>query len=278
MQAADVPKKRLVVDFHVHAFPDHVAPSALDSLFTAYGIRPVTDGTISGLLGLMEREGVSYAVVMPVATKPAQVKSINNWAASHTDPRIICFGGIHPDLDDPAEEIDRIVSLGLPGIKIQANWQDTYVDDPKMYPIYEAALGRLIIMFHAGDEPTEFEKQRATPERLARVHADFPGLTMVAAHMGGYRMWDDVEKHLIGKNIYMDTSACFPEDLPNERLVDMIRRHGVEKILFATDIPLAGPKSEIAKFEQLGLTDDELEMIFWKNAKGLLGDRVKGAD
>ena len=265
----------MIVDFHVHAFPDHVAPSALNSLFTAYGITPATDGTVSGLREVMDRDGVDYAVVMPVATKPAQVTGINNWAASRTEPGIISFGGIHPDIEDPAAEIERIVSLGLPGIKIQANWQNTFVDDPRMHPIYEAAQGRLIIMFHAGDEPGQFEELKATPERLARVHADFPRLTMAAAHMGGYRMWDEVEKHLLGKDIYFDSSACFPEEISDERLLDMIRRHGVERVLFATDIPLSAPATEVAHLERTGLSDEELEMIFGGNAKRLLGDRVE---
>lgn len=263
-----------IVDFHVHAFPDHVALSALDALYSAYRMMPVTDGTISGLTSMMERDKVSYAVIMPVATKASQVRGINDWAAAQTDPRLIVFGGIHPDFEDAAAEVDRIVSLGLAGIKIQANWQGAYVDDPLMYAIYEAAQGRLIVMFHAGDEHTKFDPLRATPDRLAKVRVDFPQLTMVAAHMGGYRMWDEVDEHLIGKDVYMDTSACFPHELPDERLLDMIRRHGADKILFATDIPLAKPGKEIARLAQIGLDDDELEAILWGNAKRLLGDRL----
>lgn len=259
------------MDFHVHAFPDAVAEKAVAALSQAYGMQPVVDGTITGLKRLMDRAGIQSAVIQPVATKPAQVESINNWAASIADQRIVAFGSIHPDCPDIAGEIDRVVALGLPGIKIQANWQGVFVDDPKMYAIYEAAQGRLIVLFHAGAELVEFPEIKATPRRIANVIRDFPGLCAVAAHLGGYLMWDEVEDCLLGKNIYFDTSACYPHQLPDDRFLSMIRRHGVEKVLFATDLPLNDPVAEIARLESIGLTDHELSLVFSGNAHRLLG-------
>lgn len=264
-----------IVDFHVHAFPDDVAERAIEALLTSYGAEAATNGTISHLLQHMQKTGVDYSVLQPVATKPSQVHSINDWAASHTDPSLISFGGIHPGYNDVAGEIDRIVDLGLPGIKLQGNWQDVYIDSSEMYSIYEAAQGRLIILFHSGAELAPFEEMKATPRQIANIHADFPDLTIVAAHMGGYQMWDEVEKYLIGKNIYLDTSACFPHDLGNERFLRLIHAHGVEKILFATDLPCGDPLNDIPRFQNMGLTDTDLEHIFYKNAKQLLGDRIK---
>lgn len=263
-----------IIDFHTHTFPDDVASRAIEALFTAYHFTPATDGTLSAQLKMMEETGVSYSVIQPVATKPAQVTGINNWAASHTDPRIISFAGMHPDYEDIAGEIDRIISLGIPGIKIQGNWQNVFVDDRSMYPIYEAAQGRLMIMFHAGAEIAPLDELKATPKRIYNVHKDFPNLTMIAAHMGGYLMWDESEEFLVGENIYLDTSASFREKLPDERFLKMIRRHGTERILFATDMPLISPKAEIERLCSIGLTDDDLEMILSKNAMRLLGDRV----
>lgn len=265
----------IIVDFHVHAFPDNVAQRAIEALLTAHGAEAATDGTIAGTLLHMQKAGVDYCVLQPVATKQSQVTSINDWAASHTDPHIISFGGIHHDYEDVAGEIDRIVSLGLPGIKIQGNWQDIHIDDPVMYPVYEAAQGRLIILFHSGAELAPFTEMKATPRQIARVHKDFPDLRIVAAHMGGYQMWDEVEEYIIGKDIFMDTSACFPNDLNDKRFIDLIRRHGSEKILFATDLPCGDPLNDIPRFQKMGLTDNELELIFAKNAKRLLGDRIQ---
>ncbi len=263
-----------IADFHVHVFPDDVAPRAIGTLLTAYHVEAITDGTVAGLLAHMAASGVTHSVIQPVATKPSQVRSINDWAASHTARGIVSFGAIHPEGEDPAAEVERLVSLGIPGIKIQGNWQNIFVDDRSMYPIYEAARDRLIILFHSGEELAPFDVMRATPQRIARVKEDFPRLTMVAAHMGGYRMWDEVDEFLLGKDVYLDTSACFPVDLPDERFLRMIRAHGAEKILFATDSPFGDALKDIPRLLSMGLRDDELEMIFWGNARRLLGERL----
>ena len=71
-----------IVDLHVHAFPDEIAERAVHTLLETYQVEAVTDGTISGLLAHMAKAGVDYAVVQPVATRPGQVRSINDWAAS----------------------------------------------------------------------------------------------------------------------------------------------------------------------------------------------------
>jgi len=274
MQTSNIFDCNRIIDFHVHVFPDEVAERAVGTLLKAYGVEAITDGTITGLLGHMSKSGVGYSIIQPVATKPGQVRSINDWAASHSDPRIISFGGIHPDYRDIQVEIDRIISLGLRGIKIQANWQDVYIDEERMHPIYEAAQGRLIMMFHCGDELAPVTENKANPRRLATIRKEFPNLTIIAAHMGGYLMWDEMEEYLLGTDIYFDTSACFPQEFPDERFVDTIRRHGPEKILFGTDSPFGDACESIPRFLKMGLTDAELEMIFWQNGKRLLGDKA----
>ncbi|MEN6355708.1 MAG: amidohydrolase family protein [Armatimonadota bacterium] len=260
-----------VIDFHVHVYPDNVAQRAIENVYSANNLMPAYDGTIVGLLDMLEKDGVRLAVIAPIATKSSQVESINDWAASHTDSRIISFGGIHPGYKDVDGQIEKIISSGLPGIKIHSNWQDTYVDDPKMFPIYEAAQGRLILTLHAGNESTPFEIQRATPDRILRVHQNFPNLTINAAHMGGYLMWDLAEEYLVGKDIYFDTSACFGRGISKEQAFRIIRRHGAEHILFGTDAPLDRPSAIIRHLMELGLTDDEMELVLCKNAERLLG-------
>lgn len=274
MSISDLLPNVKIVDFHVHAFPDAVAERALASLSQAYQMEPIVDGTISGLTDLMERTGVDYSVIQPVATKPTQVEGINDWAAGISDPRIVAFGAMHPTYPDPAREIDRLVSLGVRGIKIQANWQGVFVDAPEMKPIYEAAQGKLIVLFHSGAELVEFPELKATPKLIANVIREFPKLEVVAAHMGGYLMWDEADEFLVGKRVYLDTSACFPEFLPDDRMLEMIRRHGAENVLFATDLPLNDPITEVTRLTRIGLTDEELEAILSGNARRLLPGKI----
>jgi predicted TIM-barrel fold metal-dependent hydrolase len=68
---------------------------------------------------------------------------------------------------------------------------------------------------------------------LASVMDSFPDLTMVAAHLGGHRCWDDVEQYLLGRNIYFDTAYVFPvpgsEHITVERIREIMETHGFDK-------------------------------------------------
>jgi len=268
---AGAARPKHVVDFHTHVFPEKVAARAIGVLRDTYRVSPVGEATIAGLTGVMDEAGVDAAVVAPVATRPDQVPSINDWAANSQSDRIICFGALHPGLADPVGEVNRMVRLGLKGVKLQPNFQEFSPDDPKMRPVYEAAQGRLVILFHSGQEILAFEQVHAQPAALARVHAAFPQLTMVVAHMGGYQMWDAVREHLLGGDVFFDTSYCPATELGDEEMRALIRDHGAERVLFATDFPWAHPQPDIARLCGLGLHRDEVEAIAWENAQRLLG-------
>jgi predicted TIM-barrel fold metal-dependent hydrolase len=92
---------------------------------------------------------------------------------------------------------------------------------------------------------------------------------LIAAHFGGYTEWDESMKWLVGQDIYFDTSSTL-EWLPLDKANKMIRAHGVEKFLFASDFPMWDHEEELERFNRLDLTDEEREMILHKNAEKLL--------
>jgi len=89
----------------------------------------------------MKRAGISKSVVLSIATKPTQTENINNWSAEIQDEEIIAFGSIHPDYENWKAELFRIKNMGLKGIKFHPDYQKFFVDDKKMFPIYETAFG-----------------------------------------------------------------------------------------------------------------------------------------
>ena len=94
-------------------------------------------------------------------------------------------------------------------------------------------------------------------------------MTAIGAHLGGVFMWDESIKHLVGKNLYFDTSSTLLE-LTCEKFMYIVRNHGADKILFGTDYPLSDYKIECERFKSLDLTEEEKENIFYKNAYRLL--------
>ena len=93
-------------------------------------------------------------MAMNIATKPTQQTVVNNWAASIDDPTIYGFGSVHPDAPDALDELQRIKDLGLYGVKLHPDYQGFLIDDPKMFPIYDAisSLG-LPVTFHTAGTP-----------------------------------------------------------------------------------------------------------------------------
>ena len=264
-------KPERVIDFHAHVFPDSVAPKAISKFVEVYCMQPLSDGTVAETARFMAEAGIDIFVPMPVATKASQVVDINNWAFSVRSDKVMPFGGMHPEFEDVKGELDRLVDMGFRGIKLQPDWQQFHPDDQRVYPIYERAEGRLAILFHAGQEVEEVATVYSTPDRLRRVHEKFPGLTMICAHMGGYRHWKEAEAELYGSDIYLDMSYCPEDEVSDDELMRMIRKHRTDRFLFASDFPFADPRIDLERLLRLPLTQEEVEDIAWRNAARLLG-------
>lgn len=256
-----------VIDMHAHIFPDKIAERAVESIGKYYNIRMSGPGTVDGLLEAGSKIGVSKYVVHSSATHVEQVMTINDYVfsvqSSHNN--LIGFGTLHPGLEDVDLEVERIISLGLHGIKLHPEFQGFNIDDTAMLPVYKAIEGKLPVLIHMGDE----NKDSSSPARLAVILDKFPELIVIAAHFGGYSMWDESSKYLIGRNLYMDTSSAL-SFLNPEKAVEMIRRHGVHKMLFGSDYPMWDHEEELERFLKLDLTEDERRAILFENAQRFL--------
>jgi len=230
----------MVVDFHAHAFPDELAPRAVGGINAGIPehAHAVLDGTVGDLIASMDRAGIRRSVLWSIATRPTQVDAIIRWSLSVAAERIVPFGSVHPDCADPAAEVRKVAAAGLKGIKLHPMYQGFRADDERLWPLYAAVEeAGLILAFHAGsDVAYPPPDDRAAPRRILRVHRAFPNARIVAAHMGGWRMWDEVAETLAGTNVYLETSYTFDTAGP-EQLRRLLERHPPERILFGTDSP-----------------------------------------
>lgn len=270
------------IDFHVHLFPQALAGRTLDKLSHIAGEngQPApyfTDATLEGTLQRMDEWGVDRAVTLHIATTAHSMHKVNDFAASVRSERLYSFGSVHPEAPDALEELDRIRQLGLDGIKLHPDYQNFFVDEDRMGPLYEkmARLG-LPLLLHAGWDPLSPEVVHAEPVRIARVLDAFPNLTVIGAHLGGMCRYDEVERHLLGrKNLYLDTAMTSPYLHDANQYTRILRGHGIDRILFATDCPWSTPARELAFLEKTGLTPQEMEAITSTNALRLLeGEKI----
>lgn len=280
----------MIIDIHTHTFPDKIAAATLDKLKHLSHTIPFTDGTAVGLAASMARAGVDRSVVMPVATSPRQVPHVNDASARMNElgaqTGVLSFGCMHPDFDGWKEELARVRDLGLKGIKLHPQYQDTDFDGPRYLRILDRCgeLG-LVVLTHAGLDIGMPGKDNCAPEMVARALEQVGPVKLVLAHMGGWRQWDRVEALLPGTGVYLDTSFSLgeitplddghyrPGDLPlldEAAFLRMVRRFGPDRILFGTDSPWDDQGAALARLRALPLEKSELDTILGGNARKLL--------
>ncbi len=269
----------MIIDCHTHIFPSRIAQKAAHDLMHLYGSPPVVGVTAASLSEHMDQCGVDRSVILPVATTPDQVISINNWVLSLSSgcERFIGLGAMHPDFENIGAELGRLKKAGIRGVKIHPEFQFFYPDEERMFGLYEALIEHdMLAFFHAGGGGTWLKEIHGTPERFEAVLDSFPKMKVLAAHFGGYGCWEGVEKHLIGRDILFDTAYIFKSDdgtkyLPDDDIVRMIEAHGSDKVLFGTDYPFRRQDVEIANLIGLDLDDVDKERILGGNAARVLG-------
>lgn len=263
----------MILDFHTHIFPDKIAHKTIKALGDQAGIRPASDGTVKGLLDSMERSGVTQSLIMPVCTRPEQFESINKFAQNVNESyegKLLSFGGIHPDCDHYKEKLRQIRSMGLAGIKIHPDYQKVMIDDIRFMRIIEYAceLG-LIVLTHAGIDIGFPQPVHCPPDKMRRVLDILKPDKMVLAHFGGWKQWDKVYEYLAGEDVYLDTAFTF-EHIERDMFLKILKKHGAEKILFATDSPWSSVQAGIGYIEDLPVSAEEKRKILGENARELL--------
>ena len=240
----------MIVDMHTHTFPDHIAAGTLEKLSAASHTRPFTNGTQEGLLRSMEEAGVDLSLVLPVATAPRQVERINDRSAqlNQSGGKLLSFGCMHPD---------------FPG------WRE-----------------ELLVTTHAGDDVGFPGAVRCSPEMVRRAVEQVGPVTLILAHMGGWRNWDRVETTLASLPVFLDTSFSTgrmaplddgyyqPQDLElldPPRFMKLLRAFGIQRVLFGSDSPWSGQKQSLEWLRALPLSQGEQRALLGGTAERLLG-------
>lgn len=255
------------IDIHTHVYPDAIARKAADNVRNFYHIGSDMDGTAAMLLRRGEAVGISQYVILPVAIRPENVPSINHFIVEEVKahPSFVGFGTVHAGMEhigDAAEEIGR---MGLKGIKLHPDCQKFDIDDARLFPMYEAIEGKMPVFLHMGDTRYDYSH----PARLRRVLKLFPRLDAVAAHFGGYSMFETACRELKDTDCIMDVSSSLMFMAPGEA-ERYINLYGAERMAFGTDYPVWDPVEEVARFLALELTAEQQEQIAWKTAARFL--------
>lgn len=267
----------MVIDFHTHIFPDKIAAKTVEKLEEVGSVKAYTDGTLQGLKESMRESNVTLSVVLPVVTRPSQFDTVNSFAAAiNGKDGIISFGGIHPDTEDYYLKLKEIKKMGLAGIKLHPDYQETFIDDPRMIRIIQYATELdLMVIIHAGLDIGLPNPIHCPPKRTVAMlnQIEKESARIVLAHMGGYDMWEEVEEYIVGKNVWLDTGYVLGH-ISDEQFVRIVKNHGADRVLFASDSPWGGQKEALEKIRKLDLNVEVMDRLLYKNAQELLGNVI----
>lgn len=275
----------MIIDFHTHTFPSKISEKVVNKLAGISSCMPHTDGSVEGLIASMEKSGVDKSINLPVMTSADQVEKVNSSLMKSMEDYeahgIITFGGMHPEYTNYKEELQRIKDNGMKGIKLHPAYQNVDLDDIRMMRIIGKAseLG-LIVTIHAGIDIGIYDKNYSSVKQIIKVIDEVRPEKFVLAHMGNWAGWCDVERDLAGAPVWLDTAFTYgkitpyPNSTPtpytcvlsDEDFVRLTRKHGVGKVLFATDSPWQDQKDYIERINKMDFTSEEKKMILGENA------------
>ena len=154
-----------IADIHAHIFPEKLAEKASHSIGSFYGVSIGREADMPRLCAEDKLAGITRCVVSNSATNASQVQNANTFLAEAVRGHdgYLAFGTIYPGMDGFEEELDRMLELGLRGIKIHPDFQKLAIDDERGIETYKAIARRdLPVLFHMGDDRYDF----SSPERL----------------------------------------------------------------------------------------------------------------
>ncbi len=263
-----------IIDCHCHVYPEKIAQKAALAIGEFYGIDMNYDGRLDTMLADADKAGITHSLIFSVATKPSQTHSINEFIArtvALNPERFTGLGTLHPDSEDLEGDVEHLISLDLRGVKLHPDIQGFKVDDYRCLKIYELCEKKgLPVLFHTGDTRYDY----SNPNRIKPILEIYKNLTVIGAHLGGYSMWEDATNELAGEpNFYVDCSSSMAF-LPSEKVTELIRRYGADKVIYGTDYPMWDIAEEMKRFNALDLTEEERELILYKNAQKLFNIKL----
>lgn len=273
-----------IIDFHTHNFPDALAPRAVECMVEKINraLIPVGDGTLAAQLRDMDRAGVSKAVVCPVATKPTQFQAIFDRAKAVRDgdfgndaaSRLVQLCSVHPEDRDYAAHLKEVAAAGFKGIKLHPFYQGFRLDDPEVFPYFSALRDAgLFVVVHCGlDLGFVDVPMSCGPAQVAALLRAVPGLTFIAAHLGGCggNPPHATDELLEFPGCYLDTAVicCCDDDPESQRIM---AEWPAERLIFASDY-FWRDETHIANWVRRFRPDrTDLAKIFSGNARRLLG-------
>ena len=178
-----------------------------------------------------------------------------------------------------AEAKRAIEDLDLFGFHFHPIMGHFSVDERRFYPLWEVINAlRVPVMIDVGTTGMGAGMpgglgaviRHAHPAAMDRLAADFPDLTIVAAHPGWPWTEEMLAVALHKGNVFWELSGWEPKYFPDALKRD-IKGRLKDKLMFGSDYPSIPYERLFREWAELGYPDEVMEKIFHGNAERILG-------
>lgn len=255
-----------------------VWPKEIHHIFKKYGtLDLLTQGySEKDMLKYMDDSNVEISVISAFGYGEHEIitnEMVAKMVKGHPD-RFVGSGTIDPrgkPMKVLAELKHMVEDLNLRILRLEPYaYGDGMVGAPpnqKMYwPIYAKCCEYDIpVAIQVGHTGPLLPSEAGRPIYLDEVALSFPDMTILGCHLG--QPWTEEMMILAWKhpNVYVETSARTPKHWPKE-FVHFCKKHGQDKVIWATDFPLLSFKRTLAEIDELGFTEDIKKKVIRTNA------------
>lgn len=150
-------------------------------------------------------------------------------------------------------------------------YQDFTIDDRALFPLYQMVEHYgLFVIFHTGLDIAFPGNLQADVERVKNLAREFPGLVIVATHVGGWRQWE--RSGILGRlpNVHTEISMTMTE-MEDREFLKLLGQFDEDRVLFGSDSPWTDQREMADRALKLDISDSRKEKLLEKNAEKLLG-------
>jgi uncharacterized protein len=283
------------IDSHTHTQPTAEEGKAFSG---RYAFESDRVGTLEELFSTMDRSQVTRSMIVPwlpaqdlveelvargegrddaVALVISQWRRLNRWATdavtAHPD-RLSCLVGVDPVLMGDAgvrSEVAERLGSGACGIKVAPMFIHRRPDDEAMEVVWRCARdhGVFVLSQSGGSRKPGDHEAWGHPAYFDAVLRAYPTVTVQLAHLGIGAEEDVAVLTHRYSNVVADTSMQLGSRPPDE-VAAIIKRIGVDRVLFGTNYPLMDQVACVSALATLPLTEEEHHALVFANANRLI--------
>jgi predicted TIM-barrel fold metal-dependent hydrolase len=237
----------------------------------------VEEFTASGVEAVL----VALDLETTIGTPPCSNEYVKAMQSRHPERIIQAWAAVDPFKGEVAIEQARkaINELHMLGFHFHPIMGHFAVNDPRLRPLFETINElRVPVMIDVGTTGMGAGMpggmgariRHAHPSAIDELAADFPELTIIAAHPG-WPWVDEMTAVALHKgNVFWEMSGWAPKYLPEQLKID-IRGRLQDKVMFGSDYPSIPYPRLFKEWRELGYSDELMEKIFHGNAERILG-------